>query len=151
MDLHCLFFPCIILLSGMTFSTEGSIFPTNSKLHEGKDFCQVYCCAPHSKKALKYFWISKLYLKRWWRLPGYEVQVKYGISPAVSWWGWFHSKDNCPTASKYVDFSQTYLGMGTRISVPSTSGFRFIPLSLIALIAAAVHWKPDQKVNRISK
>uniref|UniRef100_K7C0Z1 RNA binding motif protein 18 n=1 Tax=Pan troglodytes TaxID=9598 RepID=K7C0Z1_PANTR len=30
-------------------------------------------------------------------------------------------------------------GMGTRISVPSTSGFRFIPLSLIALIAAAVH------------
>uniref|UniRef100_A0A671G412 Uncharacterized protein n=1 Tax=Rhinolophus ferrumequinum TaxID=59479 RepID=A0A671G412_RHIFE len=32
---------------------------------------------------------------------------------------------------------QTYLGMGTRISVPSTSGFRFIPLSLIALIAAA--------------
>uniref|UniRef100_A0A4W2I191 Uncharacterized protein n=2 Tax=Bos TaxID=9903 RepID=A0A4W2I191_BOBOX len=33
--------------------------------------------------------------------------------------------------------SRTYLGMGTRISVPSTSGFRFIPLSLIALIAAA--------------
>uniref|UniRef100_A0A2K6S6F1 Uncharacterized protein n=1 Tax=Saimiri boliviensis boliviensis TaxID=39432 RepID=A0A2K6S6F1_SAIBB len=32
---------------------------------------------------------------------------------------------------------QTYWGMGTRISVPSTSGFRFIPLSLIALIAAA--------------
>uniref|UniRef100_A0A8D0K6J1 Uncharacterized protein n=1 Tax=Sus scrofa TaxID=9823 RepID=A0A8D0K6J1_PIG len=36
-----------------------------------------------------------------------------------------------------VNVSQTYLGMGTRISVPSTSGFRFIPLSLIALIAAA--------------
>uniref|UniRef100_A0A2I2Z9P9 Uncharacterized protein n=1 Tax=Gorilla gorilla gorilla TaxID=9595 RepID=A0A2I2Z9P9_GORGO len=33
--------------------------------------------------------------------------------------------------------SLTYWGMGTRISVPSTSGFRFIPLSLIALIAAA--------------
>ncbi|KAL4825526.1 hypothetical protein H8958_003279 [Nasalis larvatus] len=32
---------------------------------------------------------------------------------------------------------QTYWGTGTRISVPSTSGFRFIPLSLIALIAAA--------------
>uniref|UniRef100_A0A2K5MUC6 Uncharacterized protein n=1 Tax=Cercocebus atys TaxID=9531 RepID=A0A2K5MUC6_CERAT len=32
---------------------------------------------------------------------------------------------------------QTYWGMGTRISVPSTSGFRFIPLSLIALTAAA--------------
>lgn len=48
-------------------------------------------------------------------------------------------------------WNQTYLGMGTRISVPSTSGFRFIPLSLIALTAAAVHWKPDQKVNRISK
>uniref|UniRef100_A0A5F9D0S5 Uncharacterized protein n=1 Tax=Oryctolagus cuniculus TaxID=9986 RepID=A0A5F9D0S5_RABIT len=32
---------------------------------------------------------------------------------------------------------QTHFGMGTRINVPSTSGFRFIPLSLIALIAAA--------------
>uniref|UniRef100_A0A8C2THZ5 Uncharacterized protein n=1 Tax=Coturnix japonica TaxID=93934 RepID=A0A8C2THZ5_COTJA len=32
----------------------------------------------------------------------------------------------------------THLGTGTRISVPSTSGFRFIPLSLIAFIAAAV-------------
>uniref|UniRef100_A0A8C3RQY9 Uncharacterized protein n=1 Tax=Chelydra serpentina TaxID=8475 RepID=A0A8C3RQY9_CHESE len=31
----------------------------------------------------------------------------------------------------------TYLGTGTRIIIPSTSGFRFIPLSLIALIAAA--------------
>uniref|UniRef100_A0A6I8NVT5 Uncharacterized protein n=1 Tax=Ornithorhynchus anatinus TaxID=9258 RepID=A0A6I8NVT5_ORNAN len=40
----------------------------------------------------------------------------------------------------------TYLGIGTRIIVPSTSGFRFIPLSLMALIAAAVHCKPDQKV-----
>lgn len=52
---------------------------------------------------------------------------------------WFPSKDKCPIPSKYVNFNQTYLGMGTRISVPSTSGFRFIPLSLIALIAAAVH------------
>uniref|UniRef100_A0A8C8XX23 Uncharacterized protein n=1 Tax=Panthera leo TaxID=9689 RepID=A0A8C8XX23_PANLE len=40
--------------------------------------------------------------------------------------------------SLYVNLNQTYLGMGTRISVPSTSGFRFIPLSLIALIAAAL-------------
>uniref|UniRef100_A0A673TTW2 Uncharacterized protein n=1 Tax=Suricata suricatta TaxID=37032 RepID=A0A673TTW2_SURSU len=39
--------------------------------------------------------------------------------------------------SLYVNLNQTYLGIGTRISVPSTSGFRFIPLSLIALIAAA--------------
>lgn len=52
---------------------------------------------------------------------------------------WFSSKESCPITSKYVNVSQTYLGMGTRISVPSTSGFRFIPLSLIALIAAAVH------------
>uniref|UniRef100_A0A8C0Q2K9 Uncharacterized protein n=3 Tax=Canis lupus TaxID=9612 RepID=A0A8C0Q2K9_CANLF len=48
------------------------------------------------------------------------------------------SLDKCPIPSKYVNFNQTYLGMGTRISVPSTSGFRFIPLSLIALIAAAL-------------
>lgn len=45
----------------------------------------------------------------------------------------------------------TYFGIGTRISVPSTSGFRFIPLSLIAFIAAAVLCKTDQKVKRIRK
>lgn len=45
----------------------------------------------------------------------------------------------------------THLGTGTRISVPSTSGFRFIPLSLIAFIAAAVLCKTDQKVKRIRK
>uniref|UniRef100_A0A8D2PT00 Uncharacterized protein n=1 Tax=Zosterops lateralis melanops TaxID=1220523 RepID=A0A8D2PT00_ZOSLA len=32
----------------------------------------------------------------------------------------------------------THLGTGTRITVPSTSGFRFMPLSLIAFAAAAV-------------
>uniref|UniRef100_A0A8C0HNH0 Uncharacterized protein n=1 Tax=Buteo japonicus TaxID=224669 RepID=A0A8C0HNH0_9AVES len=32
----------------------------------------------------------------------------------------------------------THLGIGTRIIVPSTSGFRFMPLSLIAFVAAAV-------------
>lgn len=51
----------------------------------------------------------------------------------------FLTRTTAPLHPKYVNFSQTYLGMGTRISVPSTSGFRFIPLSLIALIAAAVH------------
>uniref|UniRef100_G1N7B8 Uncharacterized protein n=1 Tax=Meleagris gallopavo TaxID=9103 RepID=G1N7B8_MELGA len=42
-----------------------------------------------------------------------------------------------PSLEPWVD---THLGTGTRISVPSTSGFRFIPLSLIAFIAAAVLW-----------
>uniref|UniRef100_A0A8C3MG87 Uncharacterized protein n=1 Tax=Geospiza parvula TaxID=87175 RepID=A0A8C3MG87_GEOPR len=32
----------------------------------------------------------------------------------------------------------THLGTGTRITVPSTSGFRFMPLSLMAFAAAAV-------------
>uniref|UniRef100_A0A8C5V8Z9 Uncharacterized protein n=1 Tax=Microcebus murinus TaxID=30608 RepID=A0A8C5V8Z9_MICMU len=43
----------------------------------------------------------------------------------------------CCLASFTSISRQTYLGMGTRIRVPSNSGFRFIPLSLIALIAAA--------------
>uniref|UniRef100_A0A8C8VGB5 Uncharacterized protein n=1 Tax=Pelusios castaneus TaxID=367368 RepID=A0A8C8VGB5_9SAUR len=43
----------------------------------------------------------------------------------------------------------TYFGTGTRIIIPSSSGFRFILLSLIALIAAAVLCKPDQKVKGI--
>uniref|UniRef100_H0Z8V4 Uncharacterized protein n=1 Tax=Taeniopygia guttata TaxID=59729 RepID=H0Z8V4_TAEGU len=34
--------------------------------------------------------------------------------------------------------TDTHLGTGTRITVPSTSGFRFMPLSLIAFAAAAV-------------
>ena len=59
-----------------------------------------------------------------------RVQVKYATGLTLP---------HCPTASEDANFNQTYLGMGTRISVPSTSGFRFIPLSLIALIAAAVH------------
>uniref|UniRef100_A0A8V5HG98 Uncharacterized protein n=1 Tax=Melopsittacus undulatus TaxID=13146 RepID=A0A8V5HG98_MELUD len=48
----------------------------------------------------------------------------------------------------------THLGIGTRIIVPSTSGFRFMPLSLIAFVAAAVcgdfrdicpSWAPQKK------
>lgn len=45
----------------------------------------------------------------------------------------------------------THLGIGTRIIVPSTSGFRFMPLSLIAFAAAAVLCKTDQKVKGIRK
>lgn len=45
----------------------------------------------------------------------------------------------------------THLGTGTRIIVPSTSGFRFMPLSLIAFAAAAVLCKTDQKVKGIRK
>uniref|UniRef100_A0A8C5IJ16 Uncharacterized protein n=1 Tax=Junco hyemalis TaxID=40217 RepID=A0A8C5IJ16_JUNHY len=40
----------------------------------------------------------------------------------------------------------THLGTGTRITVPSTSGFRFMPLSLMAFAAAAVLCGTDQKL-----
>uniref|UniRef100_A0A8C5ZZ45 Uncharacterized protein n=1 Tax=Marmota marmota marmota TaxID=9994 RepID=A0A8C5ZZ45_MARMA len=45
----------------------------------------------------------------------------------------------------------TYMGMGTRISVPSNSGFRFIPLSLIALIAAAQGYLTSGKLAIFTK
>lgn len=55
---------------------------------------------------------------------------------------------SCMMRSSGMD---THLGTGTRITVPSTSGFRFMPLSLIAFAAAAVLCKTDQKVKGIRK
>lgn len=55
---------------------------------------------------------------------------------------------SCMMTSSGTD---THLGTGTRITVPSTSGFRFMPLSLIAFAAAAVLCKTDQKVKGIRK
>lgn len=57
----------------------------------------------------------------------------------------------CSVLSCTMRSINTHLGTGTRITVPSTSGFRFMPLSLIAFAAAAVLCKTDQKVKGIRK
>uniref|UniRef100_A0A8C4SPK3 Uncharacterized protein n=1 Tax=Erpetoichthys calabaricus TaxID=27687 RepID=A0A8C4SPK3_ERPCA len=44
----------------------------------------------------------------------------------------------CSRCSLVTLSSITYLGIGTLITVPSTSGFRFIPLSLMAIEADSV-------------
>lgn len=62
-----------------------------------------------------------------------------------------HSSALCYPAMMMSLGMDTHLGTGTRITVPSTSGFRFMPLSLIALAAAAVLCKTDQKVKGIRK